>query len=103
MTSDDASSDLDVFSARVDLVPPDTSITSGPRFFTSSNTGTFSWDATEEGVTFTCSLDHAAFTPCASPRSVSGLAPGEHVFQVRATDLSGNTDPTPEVREWVVR
>jgi Tol biopolymer transport system component len=103
MTPDDGTSDLDLFTTKVDLVAPETSVTAGPRFFTAATSGTFSWTATEVGVTFTCSLDHAAYVPCSSPRLVSGLAPGEHVFQVRATDLSGNTDPTPDAREWVVQ
>src|SRR5205823_6872762 len=47
-------------------------------------------------------LDASAFAPCVSPRSYSGLADGSHSFQVRATDPTGNTDPTPASYTWTV-
>ena len=44
---------------------------------------------------YECSVDGAAFTPCASPVSLSGLAPGRHTLEVRAVDEDGRVDPTP--------
>ena len=44
----------------------------------------------EPGASFECSLDDAAFAPCTSPVSYSGLAVGGHEFRVRATDQAGN-------------
>jgi hypothetical protein len=43
-----------------------------------------------------CKLDgpgaaQGAFGGCASPKGFSGLAPGDYVFTVRATDAAGNT------------
>nr|MDQ3328208.1 hypothetical protein [Chloroflexota bacterium] len=103
MTPDDKTSDRDIFTSKVETVAPDTAILTGPKFFTTATTAAFTWTASEAGVTYTCSLDYAPYTTCTSPRSYSGLRLGEHVFQVRATDFSGNTDPTPSVREWTVR
>jgi hypothetical protein len=51
---------------------------------------------------FTCSLDGAGFTPCASPTSYSSLSDGTHTFRVAAQDRAGNVDPTPANRTWTV-
>ena len=53
-----------------------------------------------EGASFTCSLDGAAFAPCASPSVYSDLQPGWHTFAVQAVDAAGNTDPSPAESRW---
>ncbi len=103
MAPDDKTSDRDIFSSRTDTVAPDTAIVNGPRFFTTALTATFTWRSNEAGTTYTCSLDFGPYLPCAGSKSYAGLRAGEHVFQVRATDSSGNTDASPAVREWTVR
>src|SRR5262249_39189344 len=55
-----------------------------------------------ESSTFDCSLDGGAFGPCSSPTTYTGLVDGSHTFRVRATDLAGNSDPTPAERTWTV-
>src|SRR5207249_1245649 len=60
------------------------------------------FDSSEEGSAFTCTLDGLPYTPCTSPVSLNGLAPGDHSFTVAATDFAGNTDPSPATRTWTV-
>jgi parallel beta-helix repeat protein len=87
-----------------DTTPPETTIDSGPASPTTSTSATFTFSSSEAGSTFKCSLDGGHFANCTSPRSYSGLALGQHSFQVRATDAAkpANTDPTPAVWTWTV-
>ena len=65
----------------------------------------FSFDSIDmdgTGATFECKLDSAAFAPCSSPQSYSGLSVGNHTFQVRAVDNAGGVDPTPARYTWAV-
>jgi hypothetical protein len=61
---------------------------SGPR-----HSASFSFTADQDGASFQCSLDGAAFTTCHSPMSFDGLS-GTHTFNVRSV-VSGVPDPTP--------
>lgn len=85
-----------------DIDPPETTITSGPAALSASLSPTFAFTADEAGSTFECSLDGGAFGACTSPASYSGLADGPHIFGVRATDASANTDPTPDSASWTI-
>jgi large repetitive protein len=87
---------------RAEWNPPDTTITSGPPGTTGS-VATFSFTAGESGSRFQCALDTLTFTTCTSPRQYTGLAPGTHLFRVRAIDRAGNTDPTPATHTWTVQ
>ena len=85
-----------------DLTPPETSITDGPTG-TIATTGTsFSFSSPEVGATFECRLDGGAYSPCSSPKALSGLSEGGHTFYVRAKDPSGNADATPASRSFTV-
>ena len=86
----------------LDTTPPDTSITAGPSASTTSTSASFSFSSSENGSSFECRLDSAAFSPCSSPRAYSGLATGSHTFEVRATDAAGNTDTTPATLTWTI-
>ncbi|MCV0404469.1 MAG: DNRLRE domain-containing protein [Chloroflexi bacterium] len=81
---------------------PDTTITSGPSGDTTATTAAFQFVSSQTNSTFECSLDGAAFSSCASPKSYSGLALGGHTFQVRARNASGTLDPTPASAAWNV-
>ena len=85
-----------------DTTPPDTSMTARPSTPANSTTATFSFTATEAGSTFECQLDGGGYSICTSPINYSGFTEGNHTFEVRATDVAGNTDPTPASYTWTI-
>ena len=56
--------------------------------------------SSDERVSYTCSLDGAAYSSCASPVSYDDLDAGWHTFAVRATDAAGNVDASPARTSW---
>ena len=94
--------DWSAFNGGPDVEPPETTIMSGPAALSASPGATFAFTSDESGSTFECSLDGGAFGACTSPASYSGLADGPHAFDVRATDSSTNTDPTPDSASWTI-
>jgi hypothetical protein len=87
---------------RVDLTPPETTISSGPSGAIAATSVSFTFTANEGDVEFACILDGAMFAPCTSPFNATSLAQGAHTFSVRATDAAGHDDPTPAVATWTV-
>ena len=87
-----------------DTSTPDTTLLSGPSGATASTSATFTFLSPDagSGATFQCALDGAAYAACTSPRELSGLTAGAHVFAVRVRDAAGNFDPTPATRAWTV-
>jgi CSLREA domain-containing protein len=90
-----------------DTIPPTTAISSAPVDPTVMTTATFGFTGSDNAssITFECRLDStdaADFVPCTSPQTYSGLALGEHTFEVRAVDFSGNVDPTPASHTWTI-
>ena len=85
-----------------DLLPPDTTISSGASGTVNSASASFAFTASEAGSTFECRLDSGAWAACSSPKEYSGLANGQHTFRVRATDAAGNVDEGPANRTWTV-
>ena len=83
-----------------DTTAPETTISSFPPS-PSGPTATFGFTASEAS-TFACSLDGAAPVACTDPQTYSGLADGAHVFEVTATDIAGNVDPSPAAHSWTV-
>lgn len=98
--------DMGADEVQPDCIPPDTLIDSGPNGSTADSTPTFTFDSTESPSTFECSIDSTtAFTPCSGPagsHTTAPLAPGVHVFRVRAKDSAGNADQTPAERTFTV-
>jgi len=85
-----------------DTTPPESTIVSGPSGTVSSASASFAFSSSGANSTFECSLDGEAFALCSSPKSYVNLSDGSHTFQVRATDVTGNTDATPAFRTWTV-
>jgi hypothetical protein len=80
--------------------PPDTTIDSGPQGLNTTARPVFQFSSNATGAAFQCSLDHAAYSACASPLQLPQLTQGPHVFDVRAVDSLGQLDPTPAERSW---
>ena len=79
-----------------DCTPPDTTLAAGPGDPTSDPAPRFRFASPAgDASMFECSIDGAAFTACASPLELPGLAEGRHRFAVRAVDAAGNRDPSP--------
>jgi hypothetical protein len=66
--------------------------------WSTSTTATFNFSGSGSG--FICRLDSGAagWVPCTSPVSLSSLGEGNHTFQVRAVDASGESPPA--TFEW---
>ncbi len=85
-----------------DTTPPETSISSGPPASTTATAASFSFDSSEAGSSFECSLDSSTWASCTSPKAYSGLTLAAHRFSVRARDAAGNLDQTPASRDWTI-
>lgn len=76
----------------VDSVAPTTTIQNAPTAPTNASTVTITFDADDAQATFSCSLNAAAFVPCASPYTTPALAEATHSLRVRARDVVGNVE-----------
>ena len=88
--------------ASLDTTAPETTIGSGPTGSTEATSATIGFTSNDVDATFACALDGGAWVACTSPRSLTGLALGDHTFSVRATDPAGNVDGSPATRTWTV-
>ncbi len=86
----------------IDTRAPDTTITAGAQGTSTVSSATFTFASSETQSTFQCSLDQSNYAPCTSPTTYADLAEGDHTFGVRAIDLAGNVDLTPDTRAWIV-
>ena len=64
---------------------------------------TFRFASGEPGSKFACKLDRKSYKRCTSPKTYKKLAPGKHVFRVRARDRAGNVDRTPTVKRFKIK
>lgn len=78
-----------------DTTPPETTIIGGPTGRTTDQAPTFTFSANESGATFECRTDSRPYAACSELGFGEPLGRGPHTFEVRATDSSGNADPTP--------
>lgn len=80
---------------RIDTVAPVLTITEKPASVIGSATANFAFLATDlladqNSIGFQCQIDTEAWKDCVSPLAYSGLAPGDHVFNIRAYDQALN-------------
>jgi hypothetical protein len=93
--------------AAAGVVPPDTWLFGTPDKQSRSSEATFEWEADDDDgddqiAGSECRLDGSDWTPCESPLQYRGLAEGQHTFSVRAVDVDGNRDPSPESYSWTI-
>ena len=87
---------------KIDTIAPTTTIGAKPSDPSSNATPTFGFTSNEAGATFECSVDGGAYSACVTPLILPTLGQGAHTFDVRATDVAGNTDATPAHYAWTV-
>ena len=80
---------------------PETFIVHAPADPTNATVAAFAFVAMG-AAGFECSLDEDPFSPCDSPAHYADVAPGRHVFRVRALGAGGSSDPTPASHAWTV-
>lgn len=86
---------------KVDLTAPAAPLFSTtPASSTTATSALFSF-ASEQGASYTCSVDGATATNCASPVTLTGLALGAHSFAVVAEDGAHNLS-APASFAWTV-
>ncbi|HRO24241.1 MAG TPA: lamin tail domain-containing protein, partial [Promineifilum sp.] len=81
---------------------PDTSIDSNPTDPSNSANASFTFSSADAGSMFECQLDGGGWATCTSPQNYAGLADSSHTFEVKATNMRGNTDPTPASWTWLI-
>ena len=89
----------------IDTTAPETAIDATPPKVTSTTSATLKYSDPDapDGDVFECSLDGGDWVDCdGKMTSFSGLAEGEHRFEVRAIDGNGVVDPTPASYTWTV-
>ncbi len=95
-----------VLDCLADTDPPTTTITAHPLYISDDDTPTFSFtgdDGDGSGIaSFECRIDSMDFSTCESPLTLMPLTDGEHTFRVRAIDVAGNVDPTPDTDTFQV-
>ena len=85
-----------------DTTAPDTAISSSLKKRGQSGKVTLLFTSSQTGSSFECRFDSAAFTDCAPPLGHDRLTVGYHSFEVRATDIAGNTDSSPARAHFIV-
>ncbi|HLL00472.1 MAG TPA: LamG-like jellyroll fold domain-containing protein [Myxococcaceae bacterium] len=80
----------------------ETRVTARPAPLTNQAPATFVFSSNGTGLDYLCSVDEAAFQPCASPFTTQPLLDGNHAFRVRARDSEGTVEDLPSTYVWTV-
>jgi hypothetical protein len=86
--------------------PPETTIDSGPSGTVEPSDATFEFSSSESNSTFKCKIlkngaTYWDWSTC-TPGSFGFYDEGSYTFEVKASDATASTDPTPESRTWTV-
>ena len=89
-----------------DPVKPTVTLTGKPAAASNHTSASFAFTGTDDTdptstLTYLCSLDGAAYAPCASPQSYTDLSHAVHTFAVKAVDPSGNQSAAGTHTWWV--
>jgi len=83
----------------IDITAPETVMAATT--YPYSETSQFNFTSQDLSATFECNQDNSVtWYDCTSPHPISSFTAGNHVFKVRAKDLAGNVDPSPENHSW---
>ncbi|MDD5071739.1 MAG: lamin tail domain-containing protein [Patescibacteria group bacterium] len=85
-----------------DNTAPETAIISSPEKISSSSFASFVFSSSESESSFEYNLNNNGWQSCGDRLDLTGLADGEHIIEIRASDKSGNTDKSPAVFSWVI-
>jgi eukaryotic-like serine/threonine-protein kinase len=93
----------DATEVTIDTTGPTVTITGHPDDPTEETSATFTFDSSQKNSTFVCQLSgpSSSTEDCNSPKTYSGLAPGDYTFTVTATDVAGNQG-SPATFSWTV-
>lgn len=83
-----------LYSFTMDTTAPTVNITSGPGANSTSSSASFVFtnsDATSGVASIECFLDAVSQGACTSPKNLTSLADGNHIFKVKVTDNAGNS------------
>jgi hypothetical protein len=81
--------------------PPAPTFTAKPARLSSVASPTFGLADSESHVRLECTVDGAAFAPCSTPITLTGLSQGAHAFAAQAIDAAGNHSGTVSW-SWVI-
>ena len=95
------------FKFKVQLLYPQTVITSTPASTIGVTSATFAFKSSSAGATFACRLalvgsPAPAFKTCPSPVTYVQLSDGTWKFEVQSTSTHGVTDPTPATYQFTI-
>ena len=77
-------------------------VASGPAAQTASSVATFQFSYGADGTGALCSLDGAAFAPCATPVTIPSVSEGSHTFRIKPVDAAGNVGANVTTYTWDV-